>query len=334
MPPKATKRPHYVPECYLKPWADGDRQIAVRRRGSADVFTPNTTNVAVDAGIYGRGEAGQMRERIFGLLEESWPDLRATLLGRGGYVHGDARSTIALFAAVQLVRTRERFAQVEFVNSFAEYSDVRPADRDAMRDFLAQCHLHFEPSDREVEAAWTIAYVALNQGDLPSKDDAVGMMLNIATRELGPRLERSSWVVEHCRRPMLFTSDRPVMCWRPRSARDRYEGIGIESADEIRMPLTPNDLLVIRHTGSDGGIQDVQPKRFERVNGGIASQCHEFLVGTRSCKEALRYLPLAAHRPVLRFDIGPGVQEEADGSHEPMGDIIHTWVPGHAERGK
>ena len=44
------------------------------------------------------------------------------------------------------------------------------------------------------------------------------------------------WSVEQCRKPMLLTSDRPVMCWRPFSARDRLEGIGIETAPEVRMP--------------------------------------------------------------------------------------------------
>lgn len=33
-------------------------------------------NVAVEAGVYGRDEAGQGREKVFGGLEERWPDLR------------------------------------------------------------------------------------------------------------------------------------------------------------------------------------------------------------------------------------------------------------------
>jgi hypothetical protein len=41
----------------------------VRRRGAAEAFTPNVINVAVDAGIYGRGDAAQAREKMFGQLE-------------------------------------------------------------------------------------------------------------------------------------------------------------------------------------------------------------------------------------------------------------------------
>jgi hypothetical protein len=329
-----TKRPHFVPACYLQAWADGDDQIAVRRRDSMKTFTPNVINVAVEAGIYGRGRAGQTRERMFGQLEEAWPDLRAALIGRGGAVGTDVRSAVSLFAAIQLARTREHVAQLEFLNSFARFSARRPVEREDIRAFLTERHLRFPPSDREVEAAWTFAYVTLNNGEPLGKDEVMAILLGVAVREIGPRLARFHWTVEHCRRPMLFTSDRPVMCWRPRSARDEYEGIGVETAEEIRMPLTPQDLLVIRPVGLDGGIQQVQPRRFERVNAAVASQCHELVVTTPSRARSLELLPMAKHRPVLRFDMAPGVRQLPDGREEPMGDILHTWIPTRAARTK
>jgi Protein of unknown function (DUF4238) len=64
-----TKRPHFVPVCCLRPWADEDNKVAVRRRDAAEAFTPNVINVAVDAGIYGRVDAAQAREKGFGQLE-------------------------------------------------------------------------------------------------------------------------------------------------------------------------------------------------------------------------------------------------------------------------
>jgi hypothetical protein len=162
----------------------------------------------------------------------------------------------------------------------------------------------------------------------------MAILLGAAVREIAPRLGRFHWTVEHCHRPMLFTSDRPMMCWRPRSVRDEYEGVGVETAEEIRMPLTPQDLLVIRRIGVDGAIERVQPRRFERVNAAVASQCHEFVVATPDRARSLELLPLAAHLPVLRFDVGPGVRVLPDGREEPMGDIVHTWVPTHAPRAK
>ena len=79
-----------------------------------------------------------------------------------------------------------------------------------------------------------MACVAFNNGEPPGKDEVMRILLGVAVQEIAPRLRGFQWTVEHCRRPMLFTSDRPVMCWRPRSARDEYEGIGVDTAEEIR----------------------------------------------------------------------------------------------------
>jgi Protein of unknown function (DUF4238) len=326
-----TKRPHFVPATYLRAWADDDDQVAVRRRNNVKVYTPNVINVAVEAGVYGRGAVGQAREEIFCSLEGSWPNLREALTNQSGGVDTVVRNQVSLFAAIQLVRTRERLAQAEFLSSFAAFSARRPVAKDDIRVFLTERWLRYSPSDSEVEAAWSIAYVALRDGEPLSKDEVISMLLGIAIREIAPRLIRSRWTVEHCRKPMLFTSDRPVMYWRPRSPRDKYEGIGLENAEEIRMPLTPHDLLVFRPVGLDGGIEQVQPRRFERVNAAVASQCHEFVVAAPSRRRELQLLPIASHRPVLRFNMAPGVRVLADGREEPMGDVVHMWVPTHAE---
>ena len=330
-----TKRPHFVPACYLRSWADADDKVAVRRRDGTKAFTPNVINVAVDAGIYGRGNAAQTQEKVFGQLEEMWPDLRAALIAHGGAVTADVRSTVSLFMAVQQGRTRDQIARAEFLNSFAQFSSRRPVTREDMRAFLAERYLRFEPSAREVEGAWTIAFVALNNGEPPGKDEVMRILLGIASKEIAPRLCKFHWTVEHCRRPILFTSDRPVMCWRPRSAKDEYEGIGVDTADEIRMPLTPQDLLVIRRqVGLNGGIEQVQPRRFERVNAAVASQCKDFIVTTPHRAQSMELFPMAAYRSSLRFDIAPGTRVLPDGREEPMGDIVHMWVPTFAPRAK
>jgi hypothetical protein len=275
---------------------------------------------------------GQSREKMFGSLEETWPKLREALINLGGNVSSDIRSQVSLFVGIQLNRTREQIGQLEFISSFASYSTHRPVTKDDIRSFLADRWLKFSPSDSEVDGAWTFAAYVLSKGEPPSKDDIMAMLLDIAITHLAPRLSSYHWRVEHCRKPILFTSDRPVMTWRPRSPRDEYEGIGIENADEIRIPLTPQDLLVICPIGVDRGIERVQPRRFQRVNNAIASQCHEFIVGVPTRVRDLELVRFAAHRPVLRFNLGPGVRELPDGSQEPMGDIMHMWSPTRADR--
>jgi len=324
------KRPHFVPATYLRAWANGGDQIAARRRVNSEPYITNVINVTVEAGIYGSGQAGQLREEMFSSLEKTWPQLREALVAHGGGVPSQVRDQISLFIAFQNIRTRERIAQAEFLNSFAEFSTRRPADKDDIRRFLAENWLRFPPSESEVEAAWTWAYVSLNQGDPPDKNEVMGTLLTIAVSEIAPRIASFHWTVEHCRKPMLFTSDQPVMYWRPRSSRDKYEGIGLEGAEEIRVPITPRDLLVLRPAERNGVMEQVQPRRFNRVNDDIASQCHETVIAAPSRFHKLQELELAVHRPILRFNMAPGVEQLPDGQHRPMGDILHMWMPTYA----
>jgi hypothetical protein len=322
-------RAHYVPIAYLGAWADSSAQVAMRRRVSSEVRITNVVNVAVERGGYGRGQVGQAREDMFGQLEDTWPSLRQELLSDGGYVRQPTREKVALFAAVQFVRTREHAALPRFLADFAAYSTQRPVEREAIRAFLAERHLKFEPTEAEVEGAWTIASVGLNDQEPPTIDDTLGIGLSVAIREVGPRLAGRRWSVEHCTKPILFTSDRPVMCWRPPSGRDAIEGIGIDTADEIRLPVTPNDLLVMRSDGVDETVRRVQPRRFQRVNTAVGSQCQEQVLAHRSQITQLEALRLADHRPTVRFNVAPGFRSLPDGTHEPMGDIVHTWTPTH-----
>jgi hypothetical protein len=90
---------------------------------------------------------------MFGRLEAEWPRLREALTSRGGALDEDDWSTISLFAATQLSRTRERVAQAEFLRAFADFSDRRPVTQADVRAFLVERHLRFEPSDAEVKGA-------------------------------------------------------------------------------------------------------------------------------------------------------------------------------------
>ena len=330
--PNLTKRPHFVPAVYLRAWSDDADQVVVKRRGHADVFTPNVTNVAVEAGIYGAGNIGQGRENLFGQVEDMWLGLRQSLIRSGGHVARLERDAISVFAALQLIRTREHVAQIEFVHRFADFSRRRPVERQDVRTFLAERHLKFDPSEGEVEGAWShLAYV-LKDDNMPTREQMLEISIGIATGKLAPILGKMGWSVEHCQSPKLFTSDRPVMSWRTPSLRDSYEGMGIDTAEEIRFPIGPRDLLVMRPSEQNHGPRVVQSRRFERVNADVALQCHELVVATPSVEGLIRSLPLAPHRPVLRFNMAPGVRRLADGTEEEMGDIIHSWIPARADR--
>jgi len=321
-----TKRPHYVPAVYLRAWADESNRVAVRRRASERPFVTAVVNVGVEAGLYGRGDDAIAREEMFGRLEDDWPRLRARLIDSGD-IQGEERDEVALFMALQFVRTSESIARRNFVASVAEHADERTVSRDTVRRFLAEKHLGFEPRDAEVEGAWSIVSYVLSHGGPPTRDEMFNMAVDLAVKEYAPKFSRMVWAVETCRKRILFTSNRPVMCWRPKTFRDRFEGISIDNANEIRLPLRPDSMLVLRRQAEGQGLVRVEPRRFAQVNIDIAAQCFNFVVTRPRRIGDLGRLQMAVRLPSVRFNMAPGWQQSPDGYVEPMGDVIHQWVP-------
>lgn len=71
----------------------------------------------------------------------------------------------------------------------------------------------------------------------------------------------------------------------------------------------------------------VEPKRFAEVNIDIAAQCFEFVATRRNRKSDLVSIKMAGRLPTLRFNTGPGWATSPYGDAEPMGEILHQWVP-------
>jgi hypothetical protein len=52
------------------------------------------------------------------------------------------------------------------------------------------------------------------------------------------------------------------------------------------------------------------------------------LIGRPDRQSVSRGVPLATHRPVARFNMGPGYHVGPDGQrHKMEGEVIHFWVP-------
>ena len=258
----ASLRSHFVPRVYLRAWADEAGRLAVRRRSETVAALRHVGIIGVDRGLYGTGPSAEARERMFGQIESAWLATRPALIDAGGLLPRGERDAAAVFIAMQMARTREKLIQIEFVSDFARFDAQRPVERESVRRYLRERHLRADPSDQEVEGAWTVLRALLNGGGAPpSKDEIMGNLMNAAVREVAPRLGAMRWTLERCRKPSLLTSDRPAMCWRPPSFRDAFEGIGIENAVEVRVPVAPRHLLVLRHAGLNTGIVDVAPAR-------------------------------------------------------------------------
>ena len=303
-----TKRPHYVPQTYYRPWTGGpvDVRLAHRLRSSDSALLNSTRNIAVATGIYGAGELGQAREEQFQLLENEWPALRDDLITRGD-LQDERRSLLAVFMAVQLMRTLKHSNETNFIANVAATTTEWPPSRDVVRAYLHKLDGR-EPDDAEVYAAWT--FVSAAPAPAPTLDMAMSISMDIAIRQIAPRLEARRWTVRNFRKPDLFTNDCPVHKWSKPTERPPVGGIGVENAEEVRFPISPSALLVMTR-----GDAEPSNASLRMVNAEISKHAHKFVVASPEHLTKLDQLALPKYPPRMRFRLIGG----------PEGELLHMW---------
>ena len=329
------KRNHYLPESYLKAWADEHGQVAVRRRRQPDVFCATTRKVAVEADLYAVPSDAGMDDALEVALSEVETLLPGYLAGlRDGPTPRkgtEAREDISDLLALQIVRTREYVYRWLFPLYAAEYTGERPVSFDGMRRFLTEEYLTEEylgetPREAEVQGAFDFANYALSHG-MPEKREILAMLLKTAGEQLSPRLAEMAWAVEISTGQAFVTADRPISMWKRDTRELTFKGIGLETADELRVPLGPHHLLVLRPRFPEHRTY-VDARRVAEVNRRLAAGCYEMVIGCPSSREELAQLRLRPVRPALRFNTGPLLEPDASGRLVPTGqEILHTFIP-------
>jgi hypothetical protein len=311
-----TKRPHFVPQTYLRAWAGPDERVAYRRRDATAALLNGITNVAVKGGIYGKGQLGQAREDAFNELEKEWTGLRDELISQGDLL-GERRRQLAVFMAHQVTRTLKHSNQVNFISDVAASTTDWPITQDAIRKYFRKLD-GCKPDDAEVYAAWSFVTGA-PEGTL-TRDDALKISMDTA-KMIAPRLEARDWTVRKFRKPALMTNDCPVHPWRRPTKNPRPGGVGIDTADEVRFPLSPGTLLVMTRPGEAASNASTRS-----INAEICKQCHQFVVASPKDKPALDKLALRKRPPRLRFSLGEGYTVGPNGADEYLGEVLHTYV--------
>jgi hypothetical protein len=323
------KRHHQVPRFYLGRFAEKGR-VHVRRRDGGQ-FTTDPINVAVEANFYKVSDVGPTAAlAVEKMMSVNEGDAKTAMdqIDRIGAppTEGNAfREVLTTFIGVQLLRTTQSREQVLFPMSVSKWAGGRALTERLMAEFLREQYLGFEPWPREAEAALTYIKVGLDDGPL-NQDFAIRTTLSSLQRMLEEVLS-FRWSVEAAASGHFITSDVPVVLWRPPSAADNYRGIGIANATEIRLPISPSMQIVLGRTKRRNSVR-VTEHRVKRCNAEMAAGCHRFIVGQPSQIGAMSRLKLDARRPVLRFNIGPMVEDAPEGGLRQTGaEVLHVWHP-------
>jgi hypothetical protein len=323
------KRHHQVPRFYLQRFA-ADGRVLVRRR-DGKVFEAAPENVAVEAGFYDvpDGEGGKSKdvERMLAGIEGSAKTVMDSI-DRAGAPPSDRsaeRNMLSLFLALQMTRTTEHRERVLFPGRVIDWAGDREITQGLVAEYLEQEHLGFAPMEREAEGAFLYVSEAMKDPIVFTSEFAINTMLR-SVQDLVPRLLEMNWTLEIDGTAQLTTSDMPVVTWRKPTPRDEYEGLGIEKADELRFPLDPGKQLVLSRRNRPDVLR-VAVHRVRRCNVDLAGACHRFIVGRPDQRSRIEAVRLDEWRPVIRFNVGPLLEEGPDGQLRERGEVLHMWVP-------
>lgn len=325
------KRHHFVPQVYLRAWADDRDLVAVRRRRGDSPFITGLKNAGLDNGLYGKGREASEREGAFSEAEGQWPELRAEIIATACRSL-DTRQRVAEHITTQRLRTRQQRAQEDFIHTVAARHDSLFVEAPEMREFLVERWGIADPSPGEVQGACDFYNGAVNMNRRSKEFDTV-MSLDVIrhTGEVEEALLQRHWQVRRCSEPLLITSDTPVVLVRPRSERDHVCGIGIMDAQEVWFPVDPRHLLVMSRTSGSRGLADVPSRSIVRANQEIAARCFEAVFTDPGRQEGLVSLRMSESKPAMRFNTGPLYERSWDGQDLLKGEVVHTWVPPHDE---
>lgn len=322
------KRHHFVPKAYLDRFAVADK-VLVRRRGGR-VFSANPINVAVESGFYDLiSQSGHRSSEVEHMLADLDGEAIEALrrVDRRGCPPepgtGD-RQILARFLALQTTRTPEQRERVEFPARLLAWANGADITLDAVRTYLRQIHLKSTPSDREVQAAFDYVTIAMAEPKASGREFSIGMMLK-SVASLAPVIAGLHWTLEVDRKQQLITSDVPLVIWRRPSPRDRFEGVGLTNADELRFVLDPGQQLVLTRRTRTATAR-ITAERARACSADAGRSCHNFVVGSPRQSSLIRGIPLSAHRPVLRFNIGPMYVPSAGGLQKTDKEVLHTWI--------
>lgn len=324
--PQRAKAHHYVPQVYLRAWAEGTGRVAVRRRDSPTPFVAATKRVAQETDLYTldtpQGPSDWLERRLAdfeGLLPTMVEHLST---GRVPRRSSPDREVYAALLALQYVRTPDRLEIMHFPQAAAAFAGRVSVLLEDMARLLRERN-GSEPTTNEVKGACDYVNYSLRQGFM-TRNQALDMVLGTLP-EVGKALVQRCWSVEVANEGTFVTSDQPLSLWVRRPP--AFGGVGLAHANQVRFPLGPRHLLVL-HAKHPETCLRVDRDRVASVNQRVAATSRSMIIGRPQDEELLTSLPLRERRPTLRFNEGPVTIADHLG-HESRSDdrVLHLYRP-------
>lgn len=315
------KAHHYVPRSYLRQWAVDDR-VVVRRRASINPFVASVSKVLQETDLYTIDTEGAPSDEIERLLAEYdglWPaalhDLTSDVIPN---VKSDARMVVSTLLALQYVRTPDRALFGRFPDdAFAAGGGVWPVpDRSIVEVF--ERHVGRPPSPPEVSGTRDFVNFALREDQRLERTEMLAAQM-AGLPHVAAMLRTLSWSLERSPGLPYLTSDKPVHLWA--ASPPTFGGVGLAGADEIRFPVGPAQLLVMRKHGQEA-VRPVSRNRVESVNDHVIATSWRCVVATPSAVNYVRRKAIRSARPVLVFTSGEAVFPGGE-----RGEVLHSYTP-------
>lgn len=241
------KRHHFVPKFYLRNFADNKKRIRMYERASKKKpIVTSVSNAAVESGFYTvieeSGEESQKVERLLAVIEGEAKAAIVRLLKGQFPPDPESRNFLALFLALQILRTPEHRRQYEASVDYVQKVLLEGWTPDYAHERLEQAGI--KPSDEAVAEIMDVVQNPDRYRFVPHQNEHIKIMLSVAS-QIASVIGARAWLLGHCKTTTFITGDHPVV-WNSRpSETSRYVGVGIGNADEVYYPLDRHHVLAL-----------------------------------------------------------------------------------------
>lgn len=244
------RRHHYVPQHYLRRWSpDGKRVVVIPLPpGSNEPFQAGVRDLAVEKNLYALqtpdGLDQTVETNLTAPIDAAFSAaIEALLEGRPA-----SFLDLALALGLQMMRGPEVRDHLGYIKT-----EVERAREKFSRLFRGE----------EADESFLESIV-----ETAEQNEWVAMLVRSIV-DMADMFAEMRWNFVYFERPMLVTSDSPISMWRRTELDNEMTGMGPQSVDEVRLPLSAALALILTH---DKG----EPRR---VKGDEAMAC-ELNVGT------------------------------------------------------